>query len=111
MPWDHEPVRRNGARLCEPQLVALQTKLLRVTDPRSESRFTERLLSIFRMHRDHEPGRAGSPLPAANVVGRTTGSNARRRARSDAPYRQGSWKESPTSTNPSIGQFCADFKE
>ena len=34
--------RRNGARLCEPQHVALQTKLLRVTDPRSEIRFMER---------------------------------------------------------------------
>ena len=39
MHWDHEPGRRNGARLCEPQHVALQTKLLRVTDPRSEIRF------------------------------------------------------------------------
>ncbi len=42
MHWDHEPGRRNGARLCEPQHVALQTKLLRVTDPRSEIRFMER---------------------------------------------------------------------
>ncbi len=55
MHWDHEPGRRNGARLCEPQHVALQTKLLRVTDPRSQSRFMEGLLSIFRMHWDHEP--------------------------------------------------------
>ena len=38
--WDHEPGRRNGARLCEPQHV-VQTKLLRVTDPRSEIRFME----------------------------------------------------------------------
>ncbi len=42
MHWSHEPGRRNGARLCEPQHVALQTKLLRVTDPRSEIRFMER---------------------------------------------------------------------
>ncbi len=42
MRWDHEPGRRNGARLCEPQHAALQTKLLRATDSRSEIRFTER---------------------------------------------------------------------
>ncbi len=30
-------------------------------------KFMESLLSILHMHWDHEPGRAGSPLPAANV--------------------------------------------
>ena len=45
--WDHEPGRRNGARLCEPQHVALQTKLLRVTDPRSETRFMAREVVLF----------------------------------------------------------------
>ncbi len=55
MHWDHEPGRRNGARLCEPQHVALQTKLLRVTDPRSETKFMESLLSLLRMPWDHEP--------------------------------------------------------
>ncbi len=50
MHWDHEQGRRNGARLCEPQHVALQTKPLRVTDPRSEIRFMESLLATIRMH-------------------------------------------------------------
>ncbi len=48
MYWDHERGRRNGARLCEPQHVALQTKLLRVTDPRSETRFMESPLSFLK---------------------------------------------------------------
>ena len=71
MHWDHEPGRRNGARLCEPQHVALRTKLLRVTDPRSEIRFMESLLSTFRMHRDHEPDvscQSAEPVSRAPAV-------------------------------------------
>ncbi len=68
MHWDHEPGRRNGARLCEPQHVPLQTKLLRVTDPRSETGFMESQSVPLRFG----PGGRMPPSPAAKLAATTS---------------------------------------